>query len=82
MVAWPQLGPEESWRNRPSVVNTLQGVVNAEIIEGASGGGGPQQGPPAFPLPIERPDPDRFRNVNGVFMKLPNSRRDSGALRP
>lgn len=26
----------------------------------------------ALPLPIERPDPDRFRNVNGVFMKLQN----------
>ncbi len=26
----------------------------------------------ALPLPIERPDPERFRNVNGVFMKLQN----------
>lgn len=25
-----------------------------------------------LPLPIERPDPERFRNVNGVFMKLQN----------
>lgn len=26
----------------------------------------------ALPLPIERPDPERFRNVNSVFMKLQN----------
>ena len=26
----------------------------------------------ALPLPIKRPDPERFRNVNGVFMKLQN----------
>lgn len=26
----------------------------------------------ALPLPIERPDPERFRNVNGAFMKLQN----------
>src|SRR4051794_7325478 len=26
----------------------------------------------ALPLPIDRPDPERFRNVNGVFMKLQN----------
>jgi 5-methylcytosine-specific restriction protein A len=26
----------------------------------------------ALPLPIERPDHERFRNVNGVFMKLQN----------
>jgi len=26
----------------------------------------------ALPLPLERPDPERFRNVNGVFMKLQN----------
>ena len=25
-----------------------------------------------LPLPIQRPDPERFRNVNGVFMKLQN----------
>ena len=26
----------------------------------------------ALPMPIDRPDPDRFRNVNGAFMKLQN----------
>lgn len=26
----------------------------------------------ALPLPIERPDPEKFRNINGAFMKLQN----------
>jgi 5-methylcytosine-specific restriction protein A len=26
----------------------------------------------ALPLPIDRPDPERFRNLNGAFMKLQN----------